>query len=988
MPMKRNYLLLYFAIALPILVSGYKPKFRKVAHNPQEQFWVDSVMQSLSADEKIAQLIMIRSFSGKDRRYYDSIAGVVSKYNIGGICFFKGTPTTQAQAANIYQQAARTPLMVAMDAEWGPGMRLDSCLLFPRQLSLGAIANESLIYEMGQEVGRQLRRMGVHMNFAPVADVNNNALNPVINSRSFGESTQNVTSKSLAYMLGMQDAGVLAVAKHFPGHGDTDSDSHYTLPLIKKPLKDLENIHLPPFKELIDQGVAGVMVAHLAIPSLESDPKTISSLSEKVINNLLVSKMEFDGLVITDGLEMKAITDYVHRDSVEIKALQAGNDILLLPVSVPRAIANIRKAIASGLIPADLINQKCRKVLSFKYRAGLSKTMPVNVLNVIQDINTPDGNFLQRKLIEASFTVVRNEANLLPLMRPDTMKIATLTFGYSQPDIFHHRFDQYARADHYYISSTTANEVALKLAATLSGYDLVVVAGRKSNQNAANNYGFGSQFPAFVNRLAAKTQVVLAIFANPYSLASFKPAEQINTILLAYQDDGLTADLAAQAIFGTFAISGTIPVSIPGLCSAGEGVHIEPVKRLKYTVPEEVGIKQEWLTQADSFALAGISARAYPGCRVLVAIEGKVVYDKAFGNYTYEQVNPVLLDAVYDLASITKIAATTLAIMKLVGESKLDIDKKVSFYLPELHKTNKQNLVIRDVLAHQARLQAWIPFYAKTLKNRQPDSELYRQTGIEKFNIEVAKGLWLHNDYFKTMMDSIAKSPLRDRQQYLYSDLGFFWFKQIIEKQSNLPLDQFVSQNFYKPLGLGDTFYNANKFVSLSRVAPSEIDNEFRMQLVHGYVHDPAAAMMGGVAGHAGLFSTAHDLAVVMQMLLNGGSYGGMNFLKPEIVEQFTHTQFPLNNNRRALGFDKPDLRPNANSGTCRSASADSYGHTGFTGTYAWVDPAFKMVYIFLSNRVYPGAIPNRLSQMNIRQNIHEVFYEALRLRAKQTAMK
>ncbi len=993
-PLMKHLILVLVSIFLALSsTADGGTRYRKYLPDRAEEAWVDSVMRSLSPDERIAQLIMIRSFSGREKRYYDSIAQIIRQYNIGGVCFFKGTPTTQAIASNQYQKSAKTPVLVAIDGEWGLGMRLDSSMSFPRQLALGSVGDPDLIYRMGIEIGRQLRRIGVHMNFAPVADVNNNPRNPVINFRSFGEDPDRVSRHSMAYIRGLQDAGVMAVAKHFPGHGDTNSDSHYTLPVIKKPLTEMQEIHLPPFKTAIDSGVAGIMVAHLAIPALDPGNNAISSLSPVMVNGLLINQMGFDGLVITDGLEMKAIADFVHRDSVEIKALLAGNDILLLPVSVPRALVNIRKAIAAGILPPDLIDEKCRKLLRYKYRAGLNTYKPVETRNVIRDNNTPEAELLRRQLIEASLTLVRNKNNLVPLQRPDTLQIATLTFGQVSPDIFHQRFDQYAKADHYYLTATANIATSDNLLRTLDRYDMVIVAIRRTTQNPSSNYGVSRQIQQFAEALSAKTRVVLIHFGNPYALAGFAPATGFESLLLAHSDESLTADLSVQALFGAIEVRGIMPVSVAGIAAAGEGLLTQPLGRLSYTTPEAVGVSSDWLRKADSIALDGIARKAFPGCRILVAIDGRVIYDKGLGFHTYDKNIQVQLNDVYDIASLTKITATTLALMRLSGEGAFDIDRKMSYYLPSLAATNKGNLLIREVLAHQARLQAWIPFYRYTLKPTGPDTTYYRTKPIQGYGIEVAHNLFLRSNYPGIMADTMARSKLRDRQQYLYSDLGFIWLKEAIEKITGEPYDAYLAKTFYKPLGMRSTVFNARLHMPLSRIVPTEQDKEFRMQLLHGYVHDPAAAMMGGVAGHAGLFSTAHDLATFMQMMLNGGMYAGIRYLDSVVVAEFTRTQFPLGGNRRALGFDKPDLKTGSNGPACLSVSRASYGHSGFTGTYAWADPANRMVYIFLSNRVHPSATPNLLSQLNIRQNIHEVFYEALqrrdgKIQADPTAVK
>lgn len=951
-----------------------------IANEIRERVWVDSVYQSLTPDERIAQLIMVRSFSNQGQRYTDSIAKVLQKYNIGGVIFFKGTPSSQAQMTNRYQEAVKTPLLVAMDAEWGPAMRLDSVISFPRQLALGAIEDDVFIYNMGAEIGRQLRRLGVHVNFAPVVDVNNNASNPVINSRSFGENNLFVASKSLAYMKGMQDQGIISVAKHFPGHGDTDKDSHYTLPIISKSFREIDSIHLFPFRYLINNGLTGVMSAHLTIPAIDSNPKGIMSLSPLAINGLLKQQLGFEGLVFTDGLEMKAIADYVHPDSVEIKALLAGNDILLLPVNTPRAIRNIKNAIEKGIIPAAMIEEKCRKILSYKYRVGLSEPTRIEIQNLTTDLNPASAELLNRKLIEASLTVPVNRNALLPLLRPDTLRMASVEIGVVNPTIFTERLNHYAPVDGFATEKNAGAAKFSSLQSKLSSYDLVFVCIRNTNQNP-KEYGISRQTRDFVSSLAENTNVVLVLAGNPYSLSLFEPVDKFAAALIAFHDTDLSVDLAAQALFGVFKVSGELPVSISTTLKTGSGFQLEPLQRLKYTIPEEVGIERGWLKKADSVALRGIAEKAYPGCRIMAVLDGNVIYDKSFGHHTYDQKQPVRHNDIYDVASITKILATTVSVMKLYEVDLIDIDQRVSKYLPELQNTDKKKIIIRDVLAHQAGLPAWIPFYQKLLKNGSLDTMIFSKQKREDFQLEVAGNLFMSTRYVQKMFDSIANAPLVKHQKYLYSDLGFFWLKEIVENGAGTTLDAYAQDNFYRPLGMSSTAFNPHRVFDKSRIAPTEDDVEFRKQLLHGYVHDPAAAMLGGVGGHAGLFSSANDLAIIMQMLLNDGNYGGRSYFDPKVLSEFTRTQFPLNNNRRGLGFDKPQLKKDKDGPTSLSVSNASFGHSGFTGVYAWADPEQRLVYIFLSNRVHPSASNTKINRLNIRTSIHQVFYDAIGLR-------
>ena len=402
------------------------------------------------------------------------------------------------------------------------------------------------------------------------------------------------------------------------------------------------------------------------------------------------------------------------------------------------------------------------------------------------------------------------------------------------------------------------------------------------------------------------------------------------------------------------------------------------VIRLKYGNPKELGIIDSYLKKVDSIATLGILEKAYPGCQIIAIKDGIIFYNKAFGNHTYLTNNPVQLTDLYDIASITKIAATTISLMKLYENNQFDIDWKLSDYLPYLKNSNKGDVIIRDIMTHQAKLQAWIPYYLFTLDGEKVDTTIYHSSISEQFPVRVAQNLYIRDDYKYQMMDSILLSPLREKNDYKYSDLGFYLLAAAIENIKNQPINKYVSENFYKPLGLSNISYLPRRSYPLSRIVPTEEDTEFRHQLVHGDVHDPGAAMLGGVSGHAGLFSNASDLAVIMQMLLQGGTYGGQKFLETKTIKEFTKCQFPLNENRRGLGFDKPLLEFEEDGAVCFSASTDSFGHSGFTGTYVWADPQSGLVYVFLSNRIHPDASNSKIMDLNIRTEIHEAFYQAI----------
>ena len=941
-----------------------------------DSIWVDSVFNSLSTDERIAQLLIVRANNpGED--YFDNIDKYIKDYNIGGVTFFKSSPLKQALQTNLWQSFAKIPLFISIDAEWGLGMRLDSTISFPFQITLGAIKNDSLVYEMGSEIAKQCKRLGIQMNFAPVVDINCNPKNPVINSRSFGENRTNVSNKGLAYMKGLQDNGIIAVAKHFPGHGDTETDSHKTLPIVNHSKERLDSLELYPFKELINNGLDGIMIAHLYLPSYESQENTATTLSKPVVTGILKDKMDFKGLIVTDALDMKGVTKYFKPGNIEVKALEAGNDILLLPSDVPKAIKKIKKAVKKGIISQSDINEKCKKILTFKYKSGLNNYKPVEIENLYHELNNRKAEFINRKLYELAITVVKNNNELIPLINLDTLKIASVVIGETEVNHFQKMMGNYTIIDNYSLTDGATEQEINLLSAQLLKYNLVIVSIHGTNILASKDFGISTQTIDLINSIRKHQKIILNIFANPYSLARFYDTDNIETLIISYQDNQVSQEISAQNIFGGIAAKGKLPVTASFDFPINTGFETEKI-RLKYTVPEEFNIQANDIYIIDSIAISGIESKAYPGCQIIAGKDGKIFYNKTFGSFTYQNKIPVKKEDLYDLASITKIAATTIAIMKLSDEGKIDIDQQANKYLPYLKETDKEKIIIRELLAHQSKFQSWIPYFESTLIDVKLDTLIYNDKISENFPVRVAENIYIRKNYFYNIIDSIIQSPLRENNKYKYSDLGFYLLKEIIENITNQPIEDYVNENFYKPLGLTTlTYLPRNKF-ELSRIAPTEEDKVFRKQLLHGDVHDPGAAMLGGVSGHAGLFSNANDMAIFMQMLLQNGEYAGINYVDTLTVKEFTKQQFPLNDNRRGIGFDKPLPVYDEDGPTCKSASLESFGHSGFTGTYAWADPENNLIYIFLSNRIYPNAENHKIMELDIRTNIHQAIYDAL----------
>ncbi len=969
-----NVLLLALLLSMALPLRGQYHANLDQSH-AQEAIWVDSVFRSMTFEERLGQLFMIRAHSNLGADHVASVERLIRNYHVGGLCFFQGTPSAQVRLVNRYQGQSKLPMMIAMDGEWGLNMRMKTVMRLPRQLMLGAIRNNHLIYEMGQEVARQMHRVGVHINFAPVVDVNNNPNNPVIGTRSFGEDRVNVAIKGVHYMKGMQDHGIVACAKHFPGHGDTDVDSHYDLPVINHDLPRLDSIELYPFKALVEQGVGSIMVGHLQVPALENRENHPTSLSPATINGMLQTELNFHGLTFTDGLGMKGVTKHFGDGEVEAAALLAGNDILLLPVDLGAAEARIKAYIAEGQLTEAEVNRKVKRVLRAKYRMGLQHFNPLSELNVLKDINTPEAEALRERLVENALTLVRNENQLVPVQEVGEQKIASLAIGTGSQPLFQKRLRDYGQVDALRIGNSIGVAEEQNLMDRLAEEDLVIVSLHNMGRSSRSNFGLQPSVLQFLERLEAEKDIILVVFGNPYSLKFF---DGIGAVLAAYNEDDLTQDKAAQAIFGAIGIDGRLPVTASERSRYNSGVTTSPIFRLGYSTPENAGMDSDTLRYyIDQLAKEAIADRATPGCVVLVARHGKVVFHEAYGHHTYARRRSVSPDDIYDLASITKISATTIALMDLVQKGILDLDKTLGYYLTELQGTNKDHLSLREILAHRAALKPWIPFYAETLDNRgRRLSDLYRSTAGGAYQVQVAPNIFMHETYIDSIWHSIDVSELRANNNYRYSDLGFYYLAKLVEKASGSTLDQYVADQFYRSLGLYNIDFNPRERFSLRRIPPTEVDNYWRKQAVHGYVHDMGAAMLGGISGHAGLFGNAHDLAVIGQMLIQNGVYGNEVYLTSDVIEEFA-SRFP-GESRRGLGFDMKQMDPGRSMNMANSASSKAFGHLGFTGTSIWIDPAEELVFIFLSNRTYPSMRNNKLSRDSYRTRMQEVAYRSI----------
>ena len=955
------------------------PPFLKYMNHP----WVDSVMKTLSIDQQIAQCIWIAGYSNRDVSHEVEVSDIIRKYGVGGIIFFQGTAAKQAELTNYYQKISKVPLLISLDAEWGVGMRIENVDKFPYQMTLGAIKNDSLIYQFGKAVALQFKRLGAQVNFAPVLDINVNAQNPVINYRSFGENREKVTSKSIMYMKGMQDNGILATGKHFPGHGDTNVDSHLDLPLITHSRARLDSVELYPFRKLIGEGIGSIMVAHLNLPSLDTTTGLPSTLSHVIISGLLKNELGFRGLVVTDAMMMKAVTKYFKPGEADAKALEAGNDVAEFVTDVEATIRETKNYISLKKLTVDDIALKCRKVLALKYWSGLNKPLIINEDNIDKELSPMISKALIRDLYADALTVLNNNQDIIPIKNLQNIKIATIAINRESLSLFQKRIGEYYPADHFFIDPADS-AACHNLLKRLSEYVIVIAGVFDLDQRPNLGFGIKPELNVFLEKLISNNKTIITWFGNPYGIDKVKTLQNANGLILAYQENEYTEDLSAQLIFGGIGGKGILPVAINNNWPSGYGIITPGNIRLQYGIPESVGMSSAMLnSKIDSIVNTGLAAKAYPGCVVMAARKGVVVFQKAYGYQTYDNRIAVREDDLYDLASVTKISSTLAGLMLLNTEGKFSPDKTLGFYLPDFKKTNKGNIGMRDFLTHQAGLTPFIPFWKETIKeNGKFKPRTFSSQYGKKYPLEVAQGLYINKNYRKKMFNEIKRSPLGEKK-YVYSDLTFIIAPEIIENLTGQKWYDFVTDSIYKKIGAVEMGFNPYKRFPMSRIVPTEYDSLFRKQLLQGTVHDEGAAMLGGISGHAGLFSNANDLMKLMELYRRMGEYGGQQLIGRNVMEDYTRVQFPENNNRRGLGFDKPLLNNSQlsqkDSYPAKSASPASFGHSGYTGTFVWVDPVSEISYIFLCNRVYPTRRNEELYNMNIRSEILQAIYDSIK---------
>ena len=987
MKWNRIYVLLCFWMSMT-WVCAQTPQIlsRGKADSQECKEWVESRLAKMTLKEKIGQLFIHTVPLHDTEANRKNIRNAIKEYKIGGILFSDGKVVNQVTLTNYAQELADIPLMITFDGEWGLNMRLKEIPAFSRNRVMGCIQDNELLYEYGKEVARQFREIGVHVNFAPVADVDNNPLNPVINTRSFGGDVRNVTGKVIAYSRGLEDGGVLSVSKHFPGHGDTNVDSHKALPVLKFTRERLDSIEMYPFRKAIEAGLGGIMVGHLEIPALSKKP---SSLSPEILD-ILQEEFGFKGIAFTDALEMKGVSNNLN---VCAQALMAGNDMLLPPRNLKREMDGVLAAVKAGKLTEEYLTEKCRKVLTFKYALGLHEPPFIQLSGIEKRLNRPSTQDLRDRLEKAAVTVVGNEGGVLP-MDVDLKNTAILNIGKSsEGKIFHQQLNKYMKVDRILAHPDSITTLSKRLAK----YDRVIVAIHTEKYAA---------YQGMLATLASKL---------PLSYVYFTPLKNIYrkgvawkkaaSVILGHVGSATVQQFVAEVMMGREKAMGRISVEVKDYRLPGEGVDLESTKKYR---PEDYGMDASVLSKVDEIALEGIKAKAYPGCQVLIMKDGLPVYDKCFGTFTYEDSKKVEPEHLYDIASLTKTTGTLLAVMKLYDEGKFGLTDPISKYVPAMKGSRKGRITIEDLLYHQSGLPGSHPFYREAINDSsytggffkgridanhhlRVDRRLYvvddfkykdeylSSVSSEDYPLQVAENLFVSPSFPEKILEMIAsdKVPLRDRR-YRYSCLNFVLLKEMVEQISGMPMDEYLEKEFYAPMGMKSTLYNPLRRFQPEQIVPTIQKDYLRgRKELRGYVHDEIAAFMGGVSGNAGLFSNARDVAKVYQMLADGGQYGGKRYLSLETCQLFMNKKSRIS--RRTLGFDKPE--PTPGKGPCADeAPKEVVGHTGFTGTCAWADPKNGLVFVFISNRIYPRPFDHKgLMTLKIRPRIQQLMYQALK---------
>lgn len=926
--------------------------------------WVDSVFQTLNTHEKIGQLFMISSSAYNNEEELEQLTSLIKNYHPGGILITQGGPRSHANLINKLQGESSVPLLVGIRAAWGLSQSLDSVIRFQKPMVLGSIQNNDLVYNLGKEIAREMNVLGIHINFAPNADFNVEQQSYPNMLNYFSDNSKRTGDKAVSFTKGLQESGALACAIHLPDIENpkisVPQDSTLYLDLNK-----IDSLGLSVFYRLSDQGIDGILTSNLHFTPPDQNTNRVIQV---FASDILKTRLNFKGIIFGEIPYLERVIGNQQDGEIEKMAFEMGHDMLIDPQDLADAVKKISRALRKNNLLESRLNEAVKKVLAAKYKAGLYNHQSINTDNLVSRINSPSAKLLKHQLSESSVTILRNSKNSVPISLIEGKRFASISIGKEEQNEFTRYLSKYAAFQHYALRMPGDT---LSLKEKLACADVIVIGVFPYSSS------FVSEIVPFIRSLARKKTVILCHFGNPKELIQWK---ELPAVLAGYTDEDWIPKITAQIVFGGMSAQGAFPITASDEFKEGQGLASSSLDRFSYSLPEAAGIDSKTLEQIDAIAHEAIDSGATPGSHLLVAKDGKVIYEHSAGWLTYENKIPVTEQTIYDLASVTKVSATLQTVMFMHEKGLIDINKKASVYLPELKESNKKDFIIKDILTHQAGLWPFLPFWAETVKDGKLMPAYYSfQTNLD-YPFPVAEGIYASKVMKDSLWSWIIKAKIREKPprtvyDYRYSDMGFYILQRLAEKMLNQPIEDFLEQNIYEPLGAYTLGYLPLRKFPIDQIAPTEDDKLFRKELLIGYVHDQGAAMYGNIAGHAGLFGNANDLAKLGQMLLQKGSYGGQQFFKPETIELFITKQYETS--RRGLGWDKPTVSDWAGP-TTLFASNKTFGHTGFTGTCIWVDPEFNLVFIYLSNRVHPDMTNNKLLNANIRPRIQEVIYRAI----------
>jgi beta-N-acetylhexosaminidase len=933
--------------------------------------WIDSVFHTLDINEKIGQVFMVPVSANIDAEAIHEIENRIKSHEVGGLIFKNIGPVRQVSLINHFQSISRVPLFIAQEAELSS--LLDSAIVFPPPVVLGAIQNDTLLYRLGSVMARQLKMMGVNLVFSPITRIAEPTANPNPVAWSFGQDKVRVTQKSLAMMRGFQDNGIISCAQYFPLKTSSVANVRNDLPA---PEAVVDSVQRFPYTTLIAQGLKGVSPSASEYPMLFQDDRvsaraqySAATLTTLYTGDWLRKNLSFNGLTFVDIRRMENLSEKEKDGDAELFAFQSGNDVLMYPAEPAAAIRKIKRLLKKEDAYEQQLDATVRKILEAKFDAGLWQKAVLSQDNLVRRLNNPEARVINQKIYESAVTVVRNQRNSIPVKVLENKKFAYVSLSANVSNYaFYEYLNKYVNTTFFLMEDKTDQRKALQ---DLSAYQVIIIGVFPETPPSVLK-----SIQTIIRELPQNPEIIFSDFGHPTFLSS---AHQLPSVITAYNGALDAYKAVPQVIFGGLAGRGTLPFAPSQQLPVGTGVKTDAVNRLAYSIPEDVKMDSRIMISIDSIAREAIRIGATPGCQVFVARKGKVIYEKSFGHFTYDNNMPVTDQTIYDLASITKVAATLQTAMFMYEKGMIDLHKKVSYYLPELRNTNKKDITFVDMLTHQSGLIPFLPMYPHTMKDTTYLPQFYSRAKSEKYPLQVSSNLYgsiaLRDSVWRWVVKSkMGEKPARTPYTYKYSDFGFLILQRVAETLLNQQMDEFMMQNFYEPLGASTLGFNPLQRFPKQAIAPTEDDKIYRRTFVSGTVHDERAAMMGGVAGHAGLFGTAGDLGKLGQMLLQQGTYGGVRYFKPETVQLFTTKKY--RSSRRGIGWDKP-VQSDSNSPTSLLASPLTFGHTGFTGTCIWVDPQFDLVYVFLSNRVYPDRNA-KLINANIRSRIQDVIYKSI----------